>query len=123
MKKRQLGDRRISWNILIDDQLQPDIEAGVTTWGHWFENLEVDLTPPVELPDGTYPIKLSIPGKNYVCEYGVIIKDGKFDIMPMLDRLDQAQAILDGGNEDYIFLDAIRWDDDLKMFLAQLKSE
>lgn len=127
MKKRQLGDRRVSWNILIYNHMEPSIEDGLNAWGRWYENLEVNLDPPVQLPDGAYPIRLTIQEKNYkasyICEHGAIIKDGKFDIMPMLDRLDQAQAIIDGGNEDYIFIDAIRWDDDLKMFVVRLKSE
>lgn len=119
MKKRELNEHTLCWNIFIDDGQQP-VLADIKTWSRWFENLEIDLDPKVELKSGSYPVKLQRPDRNLMVEYGAVITNGQFDIVPMLDRLDMAQAQINEGKEDYIFLDTIQWDKDLNLFVATL---
>ena len=95
------------------------------------EEWELDLSAPETVPDGTYDVIASPTVCKPARASGVVVKDGKFDLYPTMDAVEQAarRSLVNDrwmkdmkGDFDWVYIEALKFDPETQTFEASLGS-
>lgn len=125
---RDLQKFPMVWSMLINnpeyEKEEPEYDLDKDeydqTWHDWYDGQILDDSLPApDIPDGVYQVEVD----HGFVGIGIIVKNGKYDIMNTLKAVYYAQRIAyQSMHFDHIFLEDLCWDHEKRMFYASIGS-